>query len=128
DLERGRVGLVDVEQRRLDAVRRRDEALADVTSIEEHGALERRVLIGELPADLVSLYERIRARNGTGAALVREGRCGACRLELDRTAIGHLRDAASDEVVRCEECGVVLVRTAESGLSTPSDLSAESGR
>ncbi|MGB9279486.1 MAG: C4-type zinc ribbon domain-containing protein [Pseudonocardiaceae bacterium] len=128
DVERGRVVLADVEQRRLDAVRRRDEALADVGSTEEHAQQERRILIGELPADLVTLYERIRARNGTGAALVREGRCGACRLELDRTAIGHLRDAASDEVLRCEECGVVLVRTRESGLSTPSDLSTESGR
>ncbi|MFY9805643.1 MAG: C4-type zinc ribbon domain-containing protein, partial [Pseudonocardiaceae bacterium] len=128
DVERGRVVLAGVEQRRLDAVRRRDEALADVGSTEEHAQQGRRILIGELPADLVTLYERIRARNGTGAALVREGRCGACRLELDRTAIGHLRDAASDEVLRCEECGVVLVRTRESGLSTPSDLSTESGR
>jgi hypothetical protein len=128
DLEGGRAALVDIEQRRQDAIRRRDAALADVKSTEEHGAQERRILIGELPVDLVSLYERIRARTGTGAALVREGRCGACRLELNRTAIGHLREAASDEVVRCEECGVVLVRTPESGLSTPSDLSAESGR
>jgi hypothetical protein len=128
DVEHGRVALADIEQRRLDAVRRRDEALADVRSTEEHGQQERGILVGELPADLVTLYERIRARNGTGAALVREGRCGACRLELDRTAIGHLRDAASDEVLRCEECGVVLVRTPESGLSTQSDLSTESGR
>jgi uncharacterized protein len=128
DVEHGRVALADIEQRRLDAVRRRDEALADVRSTEEHGQEERGILVGELPADLVILYERIRARNGTGAALVREGRCGACRLELDRTAIGHLRDAASDEVLRCEECGVVLVRTPESGLSTQSDLSTESGR
>jgi len=72
--------------------------------------------LGELPADLVTLYERSRARNGSGAALLRGGRCGACRLELDRTAIGRLRDASPDEVVRCEECGVVLVRTPESGL------------
>jgi predicted nucleic acid-binding Zn-ribbon protein len=128
DVEHGRVALADIEQRRLDAVRRRDEALADVRSTEEHGQEERGILVGELPADLVILYERIRARNGTGAAFVREGRCGACRLELDRTAIGHLRDAASDEVLRCEECGVVLVRTPESGLSTQSDLSTESGR
>jgi predicted nucleic acid-binding Zn-ribbon protein len=127
DLERGGVALADIEQRRLDAVRRRDEALADLGSTEEHGAQERRILLGGLPVDLVSLYERIRTRNGTGAALVREGRCGACRLELDRTAIGHLREAASDEVVRCEECGVVLVRTLESGLSAPADLSAQSG-
>jgi predicted nucleic acid-binding Zn-ribbon protein len=116
DVERGRAALADIEQRRLDATRRRDEALAELGSAEEHGQHERRTLIGELPADLVVLYERIRARNGTGAALLREHRCGACRLELDRTAIGRLREAAPDEVLRCEECGVILVRTAESGL------------
>jgi uncharacterized protein len=122
DLERGRAALAGIEQRRLDATRRRDEALAELGSAEEHAQQERRALIGELPADLVALYERIRARNGTGAALLRDRRCGACRLELDRTAIGHLREAAPDEVLRCEECGVVLVRTSQSGLSGESGL------
>ncbi len=116
DLVRGRVALADVEQRKLDATRRRDAALAELESTETHGGQERRTLIGELPPELVTLYERIRARHGTGAALLREGRCGACRLELDRTAVGRLREASPDEVVRCEECGVVLVRTSESGL------------
>lgn len=116
DVDRGRAAVADVEQRHLDVARRRDEALAELESTEEHGRQERRTLLGELPAELVALYERIRARNGTGAALLRERRCGACRLELDRTAIGRLRDAAPDEVLRCEECGVVLVRTPESGL------------
>ncbi|MGH3767456.1 MAG: zinc ribbon domain-containing protein [Pseudonocardiaceae bacterium] len=116
DLERGRVAMADVEQRHLAATRRRDEALADLDSTEQQGNQERGMLIGGLPAELVTLYERIRARNGSGAALLREGRCGACRLELDRTAIGRLRDASPDEVLRCEECGVVLVRTPESGL------------
>ncbi|MDQ4103148.1 MAG: C4-type zinc ribbon domain-containing protein [Actinomycetota bacterium] len=116
DIDRGRAAVADVEQRRLDVARRQGEALAELESTEEHGKQERRALIGQLPAELVALYERVRARNGTGAALLRERRCGACRLELDRTAIGRLRDAAPDEVLRCEECGVVLVRTPESGL------------
>jgi uncharacterized protein len=116
DLERGRTALADIERRQLDAIHRRDEALADLDATEKHGNQERQTLVSELPADLVALYERIRARQGTGAALLREGRCGACRLELDRTALGRLREAAPDEVLRCEECGVVLVRTAESGL------------
>jgi predicted nucleic acid-binding Zn-ribbon protein len=115
DLERGRAALADIERRHLDAIRRRDEALADLDATEMRRNQERQTIIGELPPELVTLYERIRARNGTGAALLREGRCGACRLELDRTAVGRLREAAADEVVRCEECGVVLVRTAESG-------------
>jgi predicted nucleic acid-binding Zn-ribbon protein len=116
DLKKGRATLADIEQRRLDTTRRRDEALAELESTEVHGNQERRALLGQLSSELVTLYERIRARNGTGAALLRQGRCGACQLELDRTAIGHLREASPDEVLRCEECGVVLVRTPESGL------------
>ncbi len=115
DVDRGRVALADIEQRRLDAARRRDEALADLGSIEERRGQERRTLVGELPAELMALYERIRAQRGTGAALLRQQRCGACQLELDRTAINRLREAAPDEVLRCEECGVLLVR-GESGL------------
>ncbi|MGH3899094.1 MAG: zinc ribbon domain-containing protein [Pseudonocardiaceae bacterium] len=114
DVDRGRAVLTDIEQRRLDAARRRDDALADLESTEQHRKQERDTLVGALPADLVALYERIRAQRGTGAAPLRQQRCGACQLELDRTAIGRLREAASDEVLRCEECGVLLVRE-ESG-------------
>src|SRR6185437_11933578 len=94
ELERGSTALADLEQRHLDAIRRRDEALADLDSTEQRRTRERQTIIGELPTELVALYERIRARHGTGAALLREGRCGACQLELDRTAVGHLREAA----------------------------------
>jgi uncharacterized protein len=110
DINRGRAALAGIEQRRLDAARRRDEAVADLESTEQHRQRERHTLVGGLPAELVALYERIRAQRGTGAALLQQQRCGACQLELDRTAIGRLREAAPDEVLRCEECGVLLVR------------------
>jgi predicted nucleic acid-binding Zn-ribbon protein len=116
DLARSRAGLAEIEQRLADAARRRDEALTDLASLEARREAQRCTLLGELPADLLALYERIRAQKGTGAALLRQRRCGACRLELDRTAIRRLLDAAPHEVLRCEECGVILVRTAESGL------------
>jgi uncharacterized protein len=115
DVDRGRAELAGIEQRRLNAIRRRDDALADLESTEQRGQQQRRRLLGELPADLVALYERIRTQRGTGAAPLQQQRCGACQLELDRTAIGRLREAPPDEVLRCEECGVVLVR-GEAGL------------
>jgi predicted nucleic acid-binding Zn-ribbon protein len=37
-------------------------------------------------------------------------------LELNNVEIGRLRDAPEDDVLRCEECRRILVRTAESGL------------
>lgn len=70
-----------------------------------------------IPADLLALYEKIRAdHGGVGAAHLHRGSCQGCRLELPPNEIERLRAAAPDEVVRCEECRRILVRTAESGL------------
>jgi uncharacterized protein len=99
-----------------DVRKRRDEALTSLEVAHGRQADERAKLAGQFPTDLLALYERIRTQKGTGAALLRARRCGACRLELDRSSIAHIRDAVADEVVRCDECGAILVRTAESGL------------
>ncbi|TMM35862.1 MAG: hypothetical protein E6F99_17950 [Actinobacteria bacterium] len=112
-------------QSRLAAVRARqdaaqtarDEALRQIAQDEEFRSAGRRPLVADLPAELVALYERIReASGGVGAALLRAGRCEGCRLELSGVDRAALRAAPPDEVVRCEECRRILVRTAESGL------------
>ncbi len=116
EAERSRGALAAADEE-LAAVRKvRDEALSDLDVDERRRTDDRTALLRELPTELVELYERIRARSGTGAAPLSARRCGACRLELDRTALGRIRVAAPDEVVRCEECATILVRTAESGL------------
>lgn len=70
-----------------------------------------------LAADLMKLYERIReSSGGVGAARLHQRRCEGCRLELNTTDLGRIRDAAQDTVLRCEECGRILIRTADSGL------------
>jgi len=97
-------------------VARRDAALAEIA--EEAGkAQDRRsgVAAGE-PADLLALYERLRAQHGVGAAALRGGRCQGCHLSLNTVDLNRIRAAAPDEVLRCEECRRILVRTAESGL------------
>lgn len=72
---------------------------------------------GQIDADLVTLYEKIRAQQaGIGAAELRQRRCQGCRLELNTVEIGQLRSAEDDEVMRCEECRRILIRTSESGL------------
>jgi predicted nucleic acid-binding Zn-ribbon protein len=78
---------------------------------------ERAPLAAELPADLLALYDRLRAaKGGVGAAELRARECGGCRLAVDAAELGVIRAAAEDEVVRCEECQRILVRTSESGL------------
>jgi uncharacterized protein len=106
-----------VREQRADAERRRDEALARIGKDEEFRNAGRQPLVSDLPADLVALYERIREQTGgIGAALLRAGRCEGCRLELSGSERSRVRAALPDEVVRCEECRRILVRTEESGL------------
>ena len=71
----------------------------------------------EIPADLLALYDRIRADSGgIGAAPLHRGRCQGCQITLTPADLGRIRAEPADEVVRCEECRRILVRTAESGL------------
>jgi uncharacterized protein len=114
ELERGR-GELTTRIEALEAAR--DEAFARLDA--EAGAIgaPRTTVVDEVGADLVALYEKIRVANGgTGAAALRQRRCGGCQLELNPVEIQRIRSAPDDEVLRCEECRRILVRTAESGL------------
>lgn len=79
-------------------------------------AEERTPALEGIPEDLLALYERLSSKMGVGAAELRARRCGGCNLQLDPAEISRIRGLAADEVVRCEECSRILVRTAESGL------------
>jgi hypothetical protein len=69
-------------------------------------------LVGEVPAELLALYDRIRAgHGGIGAAEFVGNECGACRLQMIPADLAAVRAAPVDEVLRCEECGRILVRT-----------------
>jgi uncharacterized protein len=109
--------LGEAQRRRDELTRSRDEVLANLAKDEEFRSAGRAPLAADLPADLIALYDRIReSSGGIGAALLRGGRCEGCRLELAGADRARVRAAAPDEVVRCEECRRILVRTAESGL------------
>ena len=96
---------------------RRDTALAELGELAGKASDRRAVVVAEEPADLVELYERLRAQHGgVGAAALRRGRCEGCHLSLNTVDLNAIRAAAADEIVRCEECRRILVRTDESGL------------
>jgi predicted nucleic acid-binding Zn-ribbon protein len=103
-------------ERRTAAERRRDEVLAEITKEAEFKTSSRGPLAADLPTDLVTLYDKIRLDSGLGAALFRSGRCGGCRIELYGADLNRVKSAAPDDVVRCEECRRIMVRTQESGL------------
>lgn len=93
------------------------EAIDSLAAAETDLTADRAVAVADIPADLLGLYERIRAdHGGVGAAPLFRGRCEGCRIELTPVDIGRIRSAPAEEVLRCEECRRILVRTAESGL------------
>lgn len=109
--------LAAARETRAETEARRDATLADLRRDEDFKTGARQPLVADLPADLVALYDKIRETSGgLGAALLKAGRCGGCRLELAGSERSRIKAAAPDEVVRCEECRRIMVRTAESGL------------
>jgi hypothetical protein len=98
-------------------VQQRDEAWSEIDAETDTARAGRGELATTLPDDLMALYEKLRASSGgVGAARLHRGRCEGCHLQLNTTDLNHLRDAPDDDVVRCEECRRILIRTAESGL------------
>ncbi|HWA67056.1 MAG TPA: C4-type zinc ribbon domain-containing protein [Mycobacteriales bacterium] len=109
--------LATIEQGLADASSRRDAALAEIAAEVEKTTAHRGETAAGVPGDLLELYTKLRqSSGGVGAAALRRGQCEGCHLQLNTTDINRIRDAEPDEVLRCEECRRILVRTADSGL------------
>lgn len=80
-------------------------------------AAERKTTASGVPADLLALYEKLREqKGGVGAAALRRRECTGCRLSLNPSDLAAIAAAPADDVIRCEECSRILIRTGESGL------------
>jgi predicted nucleic acid-binding Zn-ribbon protein len=112
---RGRMAQVD--NVLVETTAERDRQLAALDG--EMGGLraERAGLAPLIPPDLLTLYDRIGASHGgVGAAELRQRRCTGCQLEINAADLRAFSAAPEDEVLRCEECGRILIRTPQSGL------------
>ncbi len=90
-------------------------AVAEATARLEAATRDREAVAATLPAELLSMYDRLAAR-GTGAGRLQQRTCEGCRMVLAGTDLQTIRQAADDDVVTCPECGCILVRGDESGL------------
>ncbi|MCL1841003.1 MAG: C4-type zinc ribbon domain-containing protein [Propionibacteriaceae bacterium] len=90
---------------RDDQMRQAEQELAGLTQ-------RRTGLVEQIPADVLALYTKVAARLGTGAAELRNGRCSGCGLQLDAAAVRAAAEADASTILRCDECGRILVRTA----------------
>ncbi|MBX3099953.1 MAG: hypothetical protein KF761_10275 [Salinibacterium sp.] len=94
----------------------RDAALSSIGAERATAAGGRAALEAKIPADLLALYERQRARYGTGASMLRGGVSLASGVKLLENEMQAIRAAAPDDVIMCASSEAILVRTAESGL------------
>ena len=103
-------------RQRDEVAARRDVALGEIGEQEEKAGSLRASVAADVPGDVLDLYGKLRAQHGVGAAALRRGRCEGCHLSLNTVELAHLRAAPPDEVLRCDECRRILVRTPDSGL------------
>jgi uncharacterized protein len=92
------------------AAQARDDAIAEIDRLRAERGSRRAELVAGLDPELVKLYERQRTASGVGAGRLLGRRCGACRIEIDQGEMARISAAAEDEVLRCPECGAILLR------------------
>lgn len=96
---------------------RRDAAQQELDDESGTTSAARTAVAKDVPDDLLALYEKLRPQHdGVGAAALLRGQCQGCHLALNTVDLNRIRAAAEDEVIRCEECRRILIRTPESGL------------
>jgi predicted nucleic acid-binding Zn-ribbon protein len=95
----------------------RDAAYAQIDAELESTRTERSMTAEGIGADLLSLYEKRRVQfGGVGAAALKNRRCDGCRMEINASDLQRFAQSPPELVLRCEECGRILVRTPQSGL------------
>ncbi len=72
----------------------------------------RKVAQGKISSELISLYEKIReSSGGVAAARLHNGQCEGCHLQVNTVELTRIKSLPQDEVIRCEECRRILVRS-----------------
>jgi predicted nucleic acid-binding Zn-ribbon protein len=95
----------------------RDAALGELGERSVKASDRRVEVAASIPSDLLDLYDKLRVQyGGVGAAALRNRSCQGCNLTMNTVDLNAIRSAPDDEVLRCEECRRILVRTADSGL------------
>ncbi len=91
----------------------------------EAAIAEHEKTIAPVPEELRELYSRVAKRhNGTAMAQVRDDQCRGCGMRVLPHIVQQLRSEASDEVYRCESCGLILYTLEPIPYAKPANGSA----
>jgi predicted nucleic acid-binding Zn-ribbon protein len=108
ELQNDQVGLKQLE---LELNIRLENATTEIHSEIGVQQAARGLLVPQIEANLVELYEKVRTSNdGVGAALLVGNKCEGCHLSINAIEIERIKSLPADEIIRCEECGRILVR------------------
>lgn len=116
ELGEARTAAEDERARRGRLATARDQGLKGVRVELDAARSDRAGAEAGIPADLLALYERQRARYGLGASHLTRGISTASGVQLTAAELAEVRAAAPDAVVLCPSSSAILVRTEESGL------------
>jgi predicted nucleic acid-binding Zn-ribbon protein len=114
ETDTARLAAVTAKMRQL--IAERDASIAEIDA--ELGTLKtrREAIASRIPEDLLTLNDHIAEKQTTGAALLRAGKCTGCALTIDSVTLAKITHAAPNEIIRCDACDRILIRTGESGL------------
>ncbi|WP_297081213.1 zinc ribbon domain-containing protein [uncultured Demequina sp.] len=105
----------DIAKRRRELEHQRDVEFRSIDEEIRVAQEERSAAAEGLDAGLLSLYERLRGQyGGVGAAPLQGSTCQGCHMTLNPADVRAIESAAPEQVMRCEECGRILVRKAAS--------------
>ena len=76
-------------------------------------------LAATFDAPLLTMYERILARRGVGAARLFQGKSEGSGMQLSPGDLADISGAAPDDIVLCPDSGCILVRSSEWGIQQP---------
>lgn len=104
--------IADAQREQAKIAAAHDISTTQITREREDLESQRATLAGGLPTDLLALYDKLRdTLGGVGAAPLRGSRCEGCHMQIAPTDLQVIKDAELDDVVRCEECRRILVRS-----------------
>lgn len=94
---------------------RRDAAVSELQAHLAGTKSARAELAATFEEPLISTYERLRTRNGIGAARLFHGTSEASGIALAPGDLAEIKAAPADEIVFCPDTGAILVRSSEWG-------------
>lgn len=103
----------EISQQIAELAAQRDAEFATIDAELTAIAAEREAASAGLDAGLVALYTKLRdSHGGIGAAALVRGECQGCNMRLNAGDLATIEASPAEQIVRCEECGRILVRGA----------------